>query len=119
MEVVDRAQALIFVDSTPTEGQVKLLQSVAGLMEARLLGRLAALIEKPVERMPEELEYILVELIVRRFNRVGSEGLKSESISGHKAEYTGDDLAGFEGDLIKWAEAQELDGGKRGRIRFL
>lgn len=117
MEAVEKAQALIFMDTEPTEGQRKLLRSIGDIVEARILGRLCALMDNPPDHVPEELSYITAELIVRRFNRIGSEGLSSESISGHRAEYQDDDMTGYLQDLRDWAEAQEEDSGKRRATR--
>ncbi|WP_066924680.1 phage head-tail connector protein [Murdochiella massiliensis] len=119
MQAVDKAKALIFFNDEPTDGQAKLLLSIGEIVEARILGRLFALMEKPPDSVPSELEYVVVELIVRRFNRVGSEGLESESISGHKAEYKADGLDGFEDDIKEWAKAHDEWTGKRGKVRFL
>lgn len=119
MSAVEKAQELIFFDAEPTEGQKKLLQSIGDLTESKILGRLSALMETPPAQLPVELSHIAVEMIVRRFNRIGSEGLKSESISGHKAEYSTDDLSDFTDELKKWAEAHNEDSYKQGKVRFL
>ncbi|NLC25372.1 MAG: phage head-tail connector protein [Fastidiosipila sp.] len=37
--------------------------------------------------IPEELEYIVDELTISRFNRIGSEGMISETMDGHSANY--------------------------------
>ena len=37
--------------------------------------------------IPEDLGWILDDLVVRRFNRVGSLGISSESVSGHSVTY--------------------------------
>src|SRR5690625_2867532 len=48
--------------------------------------------KNPLEGMlgksvPSELEYIIEEITVRRFNRIGSEGMRSESVEGHTVEF--------------------------------
>lgn len=37
--------------------------------------------------IPQPLEYIIREISVRRFNRLGSEGYKSESTDGHSINF--------------------------------
>ena len=42
------------------------------------------------EELPQELEFILVEMAVSRFNKVGSEGFVSESTDGKSISYEDD-----------------------------
>ena len=37
--------------------------------------------------LPGELEFILIELAVERYNRIGSEGIASESVDGKNVSY--------------------------------
>ena len=39
------------------------------------------------KELPKELEFILIELAVERFNKIGSEGIASESIDGKNVSY--------------------------------
>lgn len=39
------------------------------------------------KEIPPELEFIVVEISVRRFNRLGSEGMQSESVEGHSITF--------------------------------
>ena len=40
--------------------------------------------------LPEELEFILIELVISRFNKIGSEGFTSESTDGKSISYEDD-----------------------------
>ena len=40
--------------------------------------------------LPYELEFVLVELAIKRYNRIGSEGISSESIDGKSVSYEDD-----------------------------
>ncbi|MDM8100939.1 phage head-tail connector protein [Oceanobacillus oncorhynchi] len=51
-----------------------------------LLGKLR-IVNKTIETVPSELDYIIEEITIRRFNRIGSEGMKSESVEGHKIDF--------------------------------
>ena len=42
------------------------------------------------EELPIELEFILVELSIQRYNRIGSEGISSESVDGKSVSYEDD-----------------------------
>lgn len=37
--------------------------------------------------VPESLEFIVEEITVRRFNRIGTEGMQSESVEGHSITF--------------------------------
>ena len=40
--------------------------------------------------LPHELEFVLVELAIKRYNRIGSEGIASESVDGKSVSYEDD-----------------------------
>lgn len=42
------------------------------------------------EELPSELEFVLVEMAVSRFNKIGSEGFSSESTDGKSISYEDD-----------------------------
>lgn len=48
-----------------------------------------------LEVLPVNLEYICVEASIMRYNKLGAEGLKSESIDVIKSEYIGDILSDY------------------------
>ena len=39
------------------------------------------------KELPVELEFILIELSIERYNRIGSEGIASESVDGKNVSY--------------------------------
>lgn len=115
---LERATELIFYDQLPTPGQAKLLENIAELAEERIMGRLPAMIGNIlITELPKELEHIAVEMIVRRFNRVGSEGMSAESVEGHSATYTESDMREFEAAIDAWVDAQDVM--SRKVVRFL
>ena len=70
--------------------------------------------------IPAELEYIVDEATIRRFNRIGSEGMKSESVEGHSVTYIdGDELEPYESVIVAYLEALLPDERKRGVVYFL
>ena len=115
---LERATELIFFDQPPTPGQAKLLENIAALVDARIMGRLPAMIgDTAITAVPKELEHIAVEMIVRRFNRIGSEGMSKESVEGYSATYTESDMREFEEAIDAWVDAQEVM--SRKVVRFL
>ena len=81
--------------------------------------RLFVLLGSKADELPEELEYIVVEVAIRRFNRIGSEGLASHSVEGETMTWPDDDFAPFNDDIQAWLDAQEEPGTNRGRVRFI
>ena len=74
--------------------------------------------------IPLELEYIVEEATIRRFNRIGSEGMKSESVEGHSVTFEdGDDpLAPYEAKIEAYLEGLkpvDEDERKPGVVYFL
>lgn len=72
-------------------------------------------------KIPIELEYIVDEATIRRFNRIGSEGMKSESVEGHSVTYIDEDeLAPYESAIVAYLEAQEPEPPRKlGVVYFL
>lgn len=71
-------------------------------------------------KIPLSLEYVVDEATIRRFNRIGSEGMKSESVEGHSVTYIdGDELEPYESAIVAYLEAQEPEPVyKRGVLYF-
>ena len=69
-----------------------------------------------VTLVPDELSYIVLELSVVRFNRIGNEGMTNYSQDGESIAY-GDDMSNYEVDIKAWLSKQA--GNDRGVVRFL
>lgn len=68
--------------------------------------------------IPEELEYIVTEVSVKRFNRIGSEGATSHNVEGESLNWGDvDDFADYMDEITKYLE--DLEGSTKGRVRFL
>lgn len=66
---------------------------------------------------PEELNYIIEEVSVIRFNRIGSEGLSSHTVDGESQSWSEDDFAGYKDDIQAYLDSQKE--ATKGRVRFL
>lgn len=66
---------------------------------------------------PEELEYIITDVSVIRFNKIGSEGLSSHTVEGESLSFSEDDFSGYKDDIQTWLNNQKE--AKKGRVRFL
>lgn len=54
------------------------------------------------KELPEELEYIVTEITIARYNRIGSEGLNSENSDGVSFSYNNNLLDTYKKDLDRW-----------------
>lgn len=66
---------------------------------------------------PEELSYIITDVAVIRFNKLGSEGLSSHSVEGESLSFSDDDFAGYRDDIQSYLDRQKE--ARKGRVRFL
>lgn len=66
---------------------------------------------------PEELEHIVIDVTVARFNKIGSEGLSSHSVEGESQTFTNDDFAPFSDEIQAFLDKQKES--TRGKVRFV
>lgn len=66
---------------------------------------------------PDELGYIITDVAVMRFNRIGTEGMTSHTVEGETAAFADSDFNAFAGDIQAWLDTQSES--KRGKVRFL
>lgn len=66
---------------------------------------------------PESLEYIVCEVAIIRYNKIGSEGMTSHSVEGESFTFSADDFEGFAGDIQAFLDTQKQSA--RGKVRFL
>lgn len=71
-----------------------------------------------VEQIPTELEWIVIEVSVARYNRIGSEGTSSHNVQGESMSWaSADDFAPYEKAIKDWMIAQE--DATEGVVKFL
>jgi hypothetical protein len=66
---------------------------------------------------PEDLFYIIREVSVIRFNKIGSEGMKSQSVEGESMTFDDNDFNGFMDEIQAFLDTQQDSA--RGKLRFL
>lgn len=94
------------------------VDALIDLVNTQLLNKLKYY-KKDIEIIPAELDYIVVETVVARFNYLGSEGMKSEAVEGHSMTFDENYLNRFDDDIELWAETNGyIDNGK-GKVMFL
>ena len=88
------------------EGNEELILEIVNITESKILNYINA------TEMPKELEFVLIELSVQRFNRIGSEGIASESIDGKSVSYD-DDFTGYKHYLDDYISRNSVRKGYR------
>ena len=66
---------------------------------------------------PEELEHIILEVSVIRYNKIGSEGLSSHTVEGESLSFSEDDFAPFSDEIQAFLDSHKET--TRGKMRFL
>lgn len=94
--------------------QDELLQTIISLTESRLKNLLGG-----TDAVPTSLSYIVTEVAIRRFNRVGSEGFASHTVEGETMAWPDDDFAPYNDDIQAYLDTQDDPSTHKGRVRFL
>ena len=113
MDIKEKVLGLLFIDSMPTDNQIKLIDSIIEVVTAKLLNRLP----EGTGTIPTSLNYIVIEVSIIRYNRIGSEGMRSEGVEGHSMTFYDNDFKDFERDIAAWIDAQNEPSQKV--VRFL
>ena len=95
---------------TTDNAVIDVINDCVDVATSRLLVRIGA------EAVPEQLGYIVREVAVRRYNRIGSEGVASHTVEGESMSWNEDDFAAFEADINAYLTS--IHNGKA-KIKFL
>lgn len=91
MEYVCRIKRILGIDN-----QDELISEIIEVIQDRIKIYIEA------ESIPEALGWIVVEASVARFNRIGSEGMSSETVDGNSVSYKDDELSQYKIYLDKY-----------------
>lgn len=110
MTLLDQLENLLGISSPDEEMEKKLLWLIesAKIRLKILLGGLEP---------PDEMGYIVIEVSVIRFNRIGSEGFSSHSVEGESLAFSGSDFDGYMDEINAYLQEQKES--KKGKVRFL
>ena len=67
--------------------------------------------------VPEEMDHIVLEVAIVRFNRIGAEGMASHSVEGESSNYTDDDFKPYAGEIQAYLDTQKTSA--RGKVKFI
>nr|WP_300210103.1 phage head-tail connector protein [uncultured Anaerostipes sp.] len=93
---------------TSLDAKLKLILSITTNRLKALLGG---------EDPPEELNYIITDVAIIRYNKIGSEGVSSHTVEGESLSFSDDDFAGYRDDIQDYLDRQKEV--KKGKVRFL
>ena len=97
-----------------------------GLDDETITDKVEAIMEMTEQRLmlmlgqssiPEALSFVVVEVTIARFNRIGSEGTSSHSVSNESMTWSDDDFKPYKNDIQAWLNAQEDT--TQGKVRFI
>lgn len=97
-----------FENDDSVDAKLKLIISTSTARLKVLLGGLEP---------PEDLEYIIREVSIIRFNKIGSEGMKSQTVEGESMTFDDNDFNGFMDEIQAFLDSQTDSA--RGKVRFL
>lgn len=91
---------------------------VLSILISNVTSHLKGLLKKEV---PKELNYIIEEITIRRYNRIGTEGMKSESVEGHKVDFYDlkDEFVPYLDVIDDYKENDDDLDRKRGKVMFI
>lgn len=78
------------------------------IIEKRTGERLNALLGSP-DVFPTKLEYIISDVTIKRFNRIGSEGMRSQTQEGLSMTFPDNDFKEYADEINAFREEQEKD----------
>lgn len=106
--MLNELKLLLGIEGVSQDDKLKLIISTATARLKVLLGGIEP---------PESLEYIIREVSIIRFNKIGSEGMKSQSVEGESMTFDENDFAGFMDEIQAFLDTQKDS--VRGKVRFL
>ena len=120
--ILDEVLGIIYPDTTPTDKQKELIIKLINLQARKLSSRINIELNGDLEiisQVPSQFDWIIVETVIRRFNKIGAEGMKSETVEGHSITfYDGDELDNYKFYFDKYNNEEIIGTERQGRIRF-
>ena len=109
--MLEKVKLLLGLNGETDDGldeRLNLLISLAASQLKTLLGGLEP---------PESMDYIIIGVTVKKFNRLGSEGYTSHTVEGESISFSDDEFAQYEDDIQTYLSTQKE--ATKGKVRFL
>lgn len=110
MEVIDKIKTLLGLKDN---NQDDLLDVIIENTEQALCFKLSA------DEVPKELDYVLVEVAIKRFNRLKNEGMTSYSQEGESITFNSSDFNDFNSDIQQWRADNNKNERSLGKVHFI
>lgn len=110
MEVIDKIKTLLGLKDN---NQDDLLDVIIENTEQALCFKLSA------NEVPKELNYVLVEVAIKRFNRLKNEGMTSYSQEGESITFNLSDFDDFSSDIQQWRADNNKNEKSLGKVHFI
>lgn len=92
MSVLERVKIIKGIED---DLQDETLKEIIDLVTEGVSGYINSNRSEPIKGLPRELDYILVEVSTKRFNRLNSEGLTAKSEEGSRLDFEEDYLSEY------------------------
>ncbi|TJY13993.1 phage head-tail connector protein [Staphylococcus chromogenes] len=111
MATLDNVKTMLAITDNKQDA---LLSQIIENTEKRLLFKL------PIgfNAVPSDLSFIVEEVAVKRFNRIGAEGMQSESVEGRSATFRDDDFDEYMADIEKRYPDLSASESRKGYVNF-
>lgn len=113
--VKDKILTLIFPDGKVSKAQEKLIDTIFDIQKRRLMSYLP----EEMKEVPEALEHIVIETVITRYNRIGSEGMSKETVEGHSMEFSSGDISSYQDEIQAFLEGLEDAEPPEKLVRFI
>ena len=110
MEVIDKIKTLLGLKDND---QDNLLNVIIENTEQALCFKLS------VDEVPKELDYVLVEVAIKRFNRLKNEGMTSYSQEGESITFNSSYFDDFNSDIQQWRADNNKNERSLGKVHFI
>lgn len=100
--------------SDPDDDMTDKLEAIIDITEQRL-----KLLLGGVTTIPSNLSYIVTEVSIVRFNRIGSEGVTSHNVQGESMTWSERDFAPYKDEIQAYLDAQAVPSTNDGRLIFI
>lgn len=107
----------IFAGKEYGQTQEKIVTVLLKSANARLLNFINVYTKEKLPEVPEELEYILTEVTVKKYNKIGAEGMAQETTDGMSNTYVSKDFDEYEKDIKRYLQSNHMY--SRWKVHFL
>ena len=108
--MLNNLKLMLGIPATDTDRD-DLLKLIISTATARLKGLLGGM------EPPADLDHIVLEVSIARYNRIGSEGLSSHTVEGESLSFADDDFAPFQDEIEAYLAAHSETA--MGKVKFL